>query len=537
MDYEHMILKEKVLQTFVVTIREVYKHGGPEKFFEDYPVGGIYYNKSGGPEEFFAEYQATEDAETVTQRVEDEKQTGTSYPLRILEKCKAASKLPLLVCADEALIPGQKEALSLGAAAASQNLEDAYDIGKIRGMQMNANGIDWILQPMTDLHYDRISPFGGLTNDPKLNAQTYGEIVKGIQDQGICATVKHFPGLGTTHINMHFAPGVNRLSFEEWMNSYGYYYKELFKQGASAVMTSHVMLPSFDSEGENGFLPIATYSTKLTTDLLKGILGFEGAVVTDALVMGGLATGNLVEECVQAFRAGADLLLWPPVETADRIVELLENGEIPMERLEDALNRIEKMRSFREQAQKSEIPAPDAAWADQRAKEISAHGICVRKDEEKLLPISPEKKKILVIDAAGDKDRISAKMLAQELQNRGFEAEVKRDIYDEISNICWQDEMDELQSKYDLILLNVNVALQGDWGKPYMLIWGSHLLDKTKKVIVNWGNGYVSMDYFPEDPTIIEVNSAPKEHVISALVDRMIGKEEFTGHPRIAEGS
>lgn len=537
MDDTYMTLKEKVLQTFVVTIREVYKHGGPEHFFEKYPVGGIYYNKSGGPEEFFAEYQAVDDAEIITQRVKDEKQTGTSYPLKILEKCKAASKLPLLVCADEALIPGQTEPLSLGAAAASRNDEDAYDIGKIRGMQMNANGIDWILQPMTDLHYDRISPFGGLTNDPKLNAQTYGKIVEGIQDQGICATVKHFPGLGTTHINMHFAPGINRLSFEEWMDTYGYYYKELFKAGTSAVMTSHVMLPSFDNEGENGFLPIATYSSKLTTHLLKEILGFEGAVVTDALVMGGLATGNLVEECVQAFRAGADLLLWPPVETADRIVELLEQGEIPMERLEDALKRIEKMRRFREEAQKSKLPEPDAIWADQRAKEISAHGICVRKDESKLLPISREKKKILVIDAAGENDRVSAKMLAKELTCRGFETEVKRDIYDEISNICWQDELDQLQAQYDLILLNVNVSLQGDWGKPYMLIWASHLLDKSKKIIVNWGNGYVSMDYFREDPTIIEVNSAPKEHVVSALVERMIGEKGFTGYPRITEGS
>lgn len=538
MDYQSMSLKEKVLQTFVVTIREVNKHGGPEKFFTEYPVGGIYYNKSGVPEDFFTEYQVADmdDNKSADFEMELKIETGTGSCLKRLEQCKRASKHPLLVCADEALIPGQEQALSLGAAAAARSEEDAYMIGTIRGMQMNANGIDWILQPMTDLHYDRISPFGGLTNDAQLNARIYSKIVQGIQDQGICATVKHFPGLGTTNVNMHFAPGKNNLDFEEWMRTYGYYYKEIFKTGVCSVMTTHVTLPSFDSEGENGFYPIATYSTKLTTELLKETLGFQGAVVTDALVMGGMATGDLIGETVQAFRAGADLLLWPPVEAADRIVELLETGEIPMERLEDALRRIEKMRRFREEAQQREVAVPDAKWADRMAREIAEHGICCRKNENKLLPIGQKYKKILVIDATDDKDMNSSELLTRELEMRGFQAEMKRDIYDTDSGVCWQDDIDLLQAQYDLVIFNVNVALQGNWDAANMLIWASHLFDKKKKIIINWSNGYVSMDYFPEDPVIIEANSAPTSHMTKALVNRIVGETEFTGQIRIAEG-
>ena len=81
-----------------------------------------------------------------------------------------------------------------------------------------------------------------------------------------------------------------------------------------------------------------------------GELGFKGAVISDALIMGGNATGDLVKETVQAFKAGADILLWPPVEAADEIERQILSGEIPMSRLDDALARIERMESFRMKA-------------------------------------------------------------------------------------------------------------------------------------------------------------------------------------------
>ncbi len=508
-----MTLREKIFKTFIVTIREINTHGGPEKFFEKYPVGGMYYS------------------EGTPLLDENGNEMGTATTFEKLNECKKYSKNKLLVCADGCSVRDQSIRIyaqrSLGA---SLNLEDAYEFGKIIGMQMNDKGIDWVLAPSIDMCIDHLMYLMAISDDPETIAKIYREVVKGIQDQGVCATAKHFPGLGTYFVNMHIGPGSNTMPFDEWMKTYGYTYKELFKEGLMSVMTTHTSLKSYDDEFTDGYYPIATYSKKLTTDLLKGELGFEGAVVTDALIMGGMATGDLVAETVQAFKAGADLLLWPPVEAAEKIEEAILNGDIPMSRLDDALTRIEKMENFRNKAlAEKAYDKPDAKFVDETLLRISKNGICQLRNDIDLLPISKEKyKKILVVDVT-DEDKKSSEMLKNELISRGFEAEVKRDIYDVPSRVCWQADIDKLQDEYDLVIFNINAFFVAEWSVPHMLIWASHLFDKKKKIIVNYGSPFFAFDYMPEDPTFIEMNCTPTKDTVKMLVDGLLGDIELTG--------
>ena len=132
-----MTLREKILKTFLVTIREINSNGGPKVFFEKYPVGGLFY----GEEAAF--------------RDESGKYMGSQFDFDTLNECKKYSKNKLLVCADGARVHNQTVCIenqrSLGA---SRNLEDAYNWGKIIGMQMNDKGIDWILGPSIDMCFD-----------------------------------------------------------------------------------------------------------------------------------------------------------------------------------------------------------------------------------------------------------------------------------------------------------------------------------------------------------------------------------------------
>ena len=508
-----MTLREKILKTFIVTIREINTHGGPEKFFEKYPVGGMYYS------------------EGKVLLGDNGLEMGTATTFEKLNECKKYSKNKLLVCADGASVRGQNVKMHVQASlGGSLNLEDAYNFGKTIGMQMNDKGIDWVLQPSIDMCIDHLMYLMAISDDPQIIAKIYRETVRGIQDQGVCATVKHFPGLGTYFVNMHIGPGSNILPFDEWMDTYGYTYKEMFKEGVMSVMTTHVSLKSYDNEGDNGYYPIATYSKKLTTDLLKGELGFEGAVVTDALIMGGMATGDLVAETVQAFKAGADLLLWPPVEAAEEIEKQILSGEIPMSRLDDALARIEKMEAFRNKAlEEKSYDEPDAEFVDEKLVEIVKNGICQLRNDIDLLPIDKNKyKKVLIVDVT-DEDEKSSELLRQELLERGIKAEVKRDIYDVPSRVCWQADIDKLQAEYDLVIFNVNAFFVAQWSVPHMLIWASHLFDKKKKIIVNYGSPYFAVDYFPEDPTFIEMNCSPKKETVKLLVDGLLGEIKFTG--------
>lgn len=513
-----MTLREKILKTFIVTIREVNTHGGPEKFFEKYPVGGMYYGEGD------------------VLRDENGIEIGSQLDYDKLNECKKYSKNRLLVCADGCEIRGQNIHIwaqrSLGA---SVNLEDAYEWGKIMGMQLNDKGVDWVLQPSIDLCYDPLMYLMAISDDPEITAKVYREVVRGIQDQGVCATVKHFPGLGTNYVNMHIGPGRNVLSVEEWMKSYGYVYKEMINQGVMSVMTTHVSLKSYDNELDNGFYPIATFSKKLTTDLLKNELGFEGAVVTDALIMGGMATGDLVAETVQAFKAGADLLLWPPVEAAEKIEEAILSGEIPMSRLDDALARIEKMEAFRLKAlEEKAYDKPDAAYADAKLLEIARNGICQLRNEIGLLPLSKEKyKKILVVDTTENGlfgDRVSSNLLKDALEKRGIKVDVRRDIYDQPSWVVWQEDVDKISAEYDLIIFNLNAQYASEWSEPHIHIWASHLFKKDKKLFINYCSPYWASEYLPQDPTIIEMNCSATEEIVDYLVKGLFGEVEFTGH-------
>lgn len=515
-----MTLREKILKTFVVTIREINLHGGPEEFFKKYPVGGLYYG------------------EGAALRDENGLEVGTQFDLDKLNEVKKYSPNKLLVCADGCAVRGQKMGSSCQRSlGASLSEEDAYEWGKTIGMQMNDKGVDWVLGPSIDMCFDPCMYLMAISDDPKIVARLYRQVVRGIQDQGVCATVKHFPGLGTYFVNMHVAPGSNNLPFDEWMETYGFTYKEMFKEDVMSVMTTHVSLKSYDNEFTDGFYPIATYSKKLTTNLLKEEMGFKGAVVTDALIMGGMATGDLVKETVQAFKAGADLLLWPPVEAVDAIEEAINNGEIPMSRLDDALARIERMDNFRNKAlAEKTYDEPNAEYVDNTRLDIIKRGMCLLRNDINLLPIKPgQYEKVLVVDVTEEDstvnvgDHVSSNYLKNALEKRGMKVDVRRDIYDIPSRVCWQSDIDKLQAQYDLVIFNVNAFFVAEWSEPHMLTWASHLFDKSKKLIISYSSPYYSTEYFPEDPTLVEMNTSPSQQVADLVVSGLFGEFEFTG--------
>lgn len=508
-----MTLREKILKTFIVTIREISTHGGIDEFFKKYPVGGVFYGE--------------DDAHTD----ENGRFMGTQFDIETLNKIKKHSPNKLLVCADFVTMKEQtvkaENQTSLGA---SRNLEDAYEYGKTIGMQMNDAGIDWALAPSIDMCFDPQMYLMTIGKDPKVIAGIYRKVVRGIQDQGVCATVKHFPGLGTHPVNMHIAPGQNIFDFDKWMETYGYTYQEMFKEDVQSVMTTHTTLRAYDNEGEGGFYPIATFSSKLTKDLLKDKLGFKGAVVTDALIMGGNGVGDYVAETVQAFKAGADLLLWPPVEAADVIEEKILSGEIPMSRLEDALSRIERMEEFRRKAlENRSYDTPDAKFIDETKLRIAKNGMCLLRNELGLIPLDEEKCKSALIVDITDNDALSSVLLKEELENRGIEAKIERDIFDRESFVCWQEETKAYAEGYDLVIINLNAHFVAQMVDSHMLIWASHHFEKKNKVIINYGSPYFAQDYYPEELTYIEANTTPTKETVKMIVDGLFGKMKFTG--------
>ena len=114
-----------------------------------------------------------------------------------------------------------------------------------------------------------------------------GAYVDGLQENGLIATLKHFPGDGYSSDDQHVTTSVNPLSCEDWDNTFGKVYRDLIERGVMAIMPGHIALPAYDEPDENGLYPPATVSQNMLTGLLKEKLGFEGLIVSDAVNMGG----------------------------------------------------------------------------------------------------------------------------------------------------------------------------------------------------------------------------------------------------------
>lgn len=512
-----MTLREKVYRTIILNVKRMKGEGTLQELFDKYPVGGLYYSK--GP------------AEDLIEMVPGDTMTRGDF----VKKCKKASRFPLIICADGASIEDGRRPCGPAALGATDSEEYAYNYGKALGMQMNYNEVDMILGPCVDLSIFRCTETisSTMSNDAEYSAKMYRQVIRGIQDQNVGATAKHFPGLGTHHVNMHISAGQNTLPFDEWMKTYGHVYKEAFKEDLKCVMTSHVTLRSYSEKADYGTQPIATHSKDITIGLLKEKLGFDGVVVTDALTMGGCAIENQIEEAVAAFACGADLLLWPPVEAGDRIVEEIEAGRIPMSRLDDAMERLDRFTEWlRIKGKDRERYPVDSDFVDQTFDEIAKKGITLIRNEVGNLPLKKERKRILVDLVApeskknyGDEATNAADELIKILENEGFSVEFKKNYVNFIDSSLNNEIKDY---DYILILLSSPFSI-GSTRDCFNSAWTVHLFPTAKKVFVNFSVPFFIDDYYPDEKTFVQANCALKADNMQAIANALLGKEAMTG--------
>ena len=217
----------------------------------------------------------------------------------------------------------------------------AYEMGRVTAVEGRALGIHMAFAPVLDVNNNPKNPvisarsFG---EDPRLVAQMGTALVRGIQENGMLATAKHFPGHGDTEQNSHLelarvdAPRARLDSVEL------YPFREAIRAGVRGVMTFHGYLPALDT-----VRTAATLSQKVMIDLLRNQLGFRGILVTDALDMNGvLGKATMAEVTQQAVAAGNDVLLMPtdvPV-AIEAVVSGVRSGRFSEARVDSSVRRL-----------------------------------------------------------------------------------------------------------------------------------------------------------------------------------------------------
>ena len=219
-------------------------------------------------------------------------------------------------------------------------VELAEAMGRATAVEARAIGLNWILGPVVDVNNNR--------DNPVINVRSFGEdaetvgaliqgFIRGTDGFEVLTCAKHFPGHGDTDVDSHLElPTIHhdwaRLEAIEFPP-----FVDALRAGVDAVMTAHLQVPAIDPD------TITTFSHRLNTGLLREQMGFNGLIVTDALVMGAIETryGN-AETAIKAVEGGADLLMMPvdAIGAIEAIVAAVESGRIARGRLEASVRRI-----------------------------------------------------------------------------------------------------------------------------------------------------------------------------------------------------
>ena len=438
-------------------------------------------------------------------------------PERIREVTALAekyAKVPVIVSADIENGPGcclaselfLPQMMSLGAADDEALVEK---LGVYTAEICRKNGIHWSFAPVVDINYNRDNPvtnIRAISDSPKQVAKIARAFVRGMQTNGMMvAGCKHFPGDGIDDRNQHFCTTVNSLSKEEWMETYGYVYREMFKENTSSVMIGHIAFPANedpkDIDPMLGALP-GTLSYATMTKLLKGELGYKGCLVSDAMSMVGTSVVCPPDRLsIEFIKNGGDMLLFPLPRDYGYLMGAIKSGEITRERLLDAVRRIlvmkDKARLFEDREAFAASITTHQKELEEAANELADKSITLIRNGQNIIPLSlPKGSKFLVINMQRPGEFVmkymnEADVLQKELEARGYVCDMMSGVH--VNHNSLEKKMPE----YDCIIfacrINPMTYLGGtnriNWDN-IMSFWRGVGVAHPRVVFVSFGDPY-----------------------------------------------
>ncbi len=510
MKISELSLREKILQTVVIRVNK-------DHFVSD-KVGAAF---------FFGEIITEAD------------EMGLECARNTLRKYIDNADIPILITSDfengcGSMLKGLTPLpymMSLGAANSEQL---AYDYGKATALEARQVGANWSFSPVSDLNINPRNPLvnvRGMTDDPALAVRLIKQIIRGMQENGLAACAKHFPGDGMDYRDQHITTTCNSLSLADWKKKHGHVFESLIKDGVYSIMAGHITLPAYQTKlAENGLYLPATLSEELITGLLKNEMEFNGVVVTDALGMGGFA-GYYEDKRraeIESFKAGCDMMLWPNENYVSDMESAVQNGYISMERLDDAVGRIlemkEKLGLFAQDNHAIKLSDRDKEFVKQTQKSVAEKSITLVRDRAHHFPLDTKKiQKIAVVPITHHAPALEeAKLLCDELISHGFTV----DYFE--NGIKEPDYKD-----HDLIIHALfsrpfrPIGFLDFMDQQARKISKSFLYGTEKSMVVSFGSPYFGNQYFEKVPTYVNAYSflAPS---VKAFVRAAVGEIPFT---------
>ncbi len=443
-------------------------------------------------------------------------------------------------------LPG---AMALGAAGdAALSLE----AGKVTGAELLSLGINVDFAPVLDVNVNSANPVIGIRSfgsDAELVAEQGTAFMKGLQQEGVIATAKHFPGHGDTSVDSHLGLPVvahNRRRLEQVELKP---FREAIKQGVDMIMTAHVAFPAVENEmviskkdGTRISLP-ATLSRKVVTGLLREEMGFQGVVISDAFTMNAIAEHfGEQEAAVRAISSGVDIILMPQNLTGvfNAIVKAVHEGELSEQQLDTSVKRILKLKhkyglfepsdSLQTKLKQAKgIVGSKSHLAVERR--IAEEAVTLTKAENGQLPHPPVKagSTIAVVTSASTQ----AQLIKSKLKELGLPQQVS--VNTAVQGAVTTGELQALLSTADYFIVATNdfrsTSGSYNWSDYQVIIDALNAASKPY-VLLSLGNPYEQM-YLHDVQNMIAVYGAVEPNITAGL-NVILGNQEARGKLPVA---
>ena len=473
--------------------------------------------------------------------------------------CQSRAKVPLLISANlEAGANGfSKSGTKVGnqmMVAATGDSRYAYLLGKVAACEAKSLGLNYTFSPVADIDYN--------FRNPITNTRTFGSdaenvlemsrrYVKACNEENVATAVKHFPGDGIDERDQHLVTTYNRMTKEQWDATYGKVYSELIEAGTKTIMVGHICLPAYEryfnpSLTDEELVP-ACLSVELLRDLLRGQLGFNGLIITDATTMAGLnmamSRDMLVPMCIEC---GCDMFLFTRNLDEDYrfMREGYDKGILSEGRLEEAVYNILALKASLGLHKDRRLPdkkiSAEAQGTERNrsiALEVADKSITLVKEQSGVLPLTPEKyRRVLlhVIDSGENAlgyDRSGNGEFVGLLESEGFEVDVYTPGENRYEGM--QTPYEDTVKRYDLIIYICSVATKSnqttvriEWTNPMGMNVPIYVYD-VPTIFISTENPYHMLDV-PNIPTFINTYGK-NQFTLKLLVDKLMGRSEFKG--------
>lgn len=524
------------------------------KIVEDYNFGAVIY--------FAQNLTGTKQAYNLTMAMQEAATKDGGIPLLISVDQEGGSVYRL---GSGTALPGN---MALGATGSTSYAKTA---GQIIGSELSVLGINTNLSPVVDVNNNANNPVIGLrsySDDPETVGHMASAVIEGMSEYNVIGCAKHFPGHGDTATDSHYGlPSVDKTK-DDLLKCELAPYNVAIEQGIEMIMTAHILYPGLEKDtiiskktGKAESLP-ATMSDDIITKLLKEEMGFDGVVVTDAMNMAGVANNwGPVEAVINSISAGVDMICMPCTihdmnalknldVIIDGVINAVENGTIPIERIDDAVTRILTVkvnngildRSAEDFSEEKALAVVGSADNRAKEREIAAAAVTVVENKNSTLPlrITSKSKVLMVVPYDNEK----AQMIMG--WNRAKEAGLIPDgaqvqVVRFTSSTTTNTYKNEIQWA-DTIIFNSEVSTAarmngGRWESAYILSAIDYAESLGKTTIVQSVDKPYDVQSYPKADAVIAVYGCKGSSVdpTEALVGSVTGSEAAYG-PNIIAG-